>query len=144
MPRGSATGSFTFLVIAVLVFLLYLNPFFADGPFTGEARENCDLLDNPDQVLVISPVSRVEVYERKGDDPAPTVLLRAGDNKIRWCIYAVADSLSEVYDIEFRRYGPWFILGTEVEGIVHWTYGYELTGWYLGSFWGLRKYYYDW
>ncbi|HWP93992.1 MAG TPA: hypothetical protein VNN20_17550 [Thermodesulfobacteriota bacterium] len=141
---GSISAAFVFLVIAALVFLLYLNPFSADSPFTGEARENCDLLDNPEQVLVISPASRVEVYKRKGNDSAPTVLLRDGDNKIKWCVYATANSLSEVHDIKFRRYGPWFLFGTRVEGIVQWTYGYEWTGWYLGPFGGLRKYYYDW
>jgi hypothetical protein len=141
---GLISAAIVFLVIAALIFLFYLNPFSADGPFMGEARENCNLLNNPDQVLAISPVSRVEVYGRKGDDPAPTVLLRDGDNRIKWCVYAVADSLSEVYDIQFRRYKPWFILGTKVEGIVNWTYGYEWTGWYLGPLGGLVEYYYDW
>ncbi len=141
---GLILSAVIFLVVAALIFLFYLNPFLADGPFTGEARENCNLLRNPDQVFPIGSVSRFEVYEREGDDPAPTVLLRDGDNKIKWCVYAVAHSFSEVYDIEFRRYGTWFLIGTKVEGIVNWTYGYEWTGWYLGPFGGLRKYYYDW
>ena len=89
---GLISSAIIFLVIAVLVFLLYLNPFSADGPFMGEAREDCDSLDNPDQVLSISSVSRVEVYARKGDDLAPTVLLRDEDNKVKWCVYAVAHS----------------------------------------------------
>jgi len=72
------------------------------------------------------------------------VLLRDGNNEIKWCVYAVADSLSEVYDIEFHRYEPWFILGKKVEGIVHWTYGYEWDGWYLGPLDWLVEYYYDW
>jgi hypothetical protein len=141
---GSISAAVVFLVIAALVFLFYLNPFSADGPFTGEAREDCNVLNSTKQVLAVSPAIRVGVYERKGDDPAPTVLLRDGNNKIKWCIYAVADLSSEVYNIEFRRYEPWFILGTKIEGILNWTYSYEWTGWYLGPFGGLRKYYYDW
>ncbi|MGH7890617.1 MAG: hypothetical protein ACRENF_08720, partial [Thermodesulfobacteriota bacterium] len=72
---GLITVAIIFLAVAALVFLFILNPFLADGPFTGEARENCNLLHNPKQVLPLSSMSRLEVYERKGDDPAPTVLL---------------------------------------------------------------------
>jgi len=130
------------LVIAALIFLIYLNPFSADGPFTGEPRENCNQLENPAQVFLINSDNKIEIYERTGDDPAPTVLLRKNDKNIKWCVYA--DAHSEVYSIEFHRYGSWWIFGTKVEGIVNWTYGHEWTGWYLSPFGGLRKYYYDW
>jgi hypothetical protein len=139
---GIGLSVIVFLIIGALIFFFYLNPFSADGPFKGEARENCDQLENPVQVFPINSGNKIEVYERLQDDPAPTVLLRNNDNNIKWCVYA--DAHSEVYNIEFRRYGPCLILGTRVEGIVNWTYGYEWTGWYLGPFGGLIRYYYDW
>ena len=141
---GLVLSVMVFLAIGAVTFVFYVNPFQADGPFADEARENCDLLKSPFQIFPINSSYKVEVYERKEGDPAPTVLLRSGDNEIKWCIYAAAHSFFEVYHIEFQRYGPWFILGTKIEGIVNWTCGYEWTGWYLGPFGGLRKYYYDW
>lgn len=102
------------------------------------------MLKNPVQVFPIDADNSLEVYEREENGPAPTVLLRDRDSKIKWCVYAVAHTFSEVYTIEFRVYGRWFLVGTKVEGIVNWTYGYEWTGWYISPFGGLRKYYYDW
>ncbi|MGH7806678.1 MAG: hypothetical protein ACRENT_01135, partial [Thermodesulfobacteriota bacterium] len=68
------------LVITVLWFLFYLNPFTADGPFTGEPGENCNLLESPVQVFPINSGYRLEVYARKENYTAPTVLLRDRDN----------------------------------------------------------------
>jgi len=141
---GFALSAFIFVVIAALIFLFYINPFQADGPFTGETREDCNLLENPVQVFPISSSNRLEVYERKEGDPAPIVLSRNRDDNIKWCVYAVANSFSEVHTIEFVSYGPWFFIGTKVEGIVNWTYGYEWTGWYITPFGRLRNYYYAW
>jgi hypothetical protein len=144
ISTGLISSAVLLLVIAASVFVFYINPFTPDGPFTGEPRENCDLLKNPMQVFPIDAGNSLEVYAREENDPAPTVLLRDRDNKIKWCMYAVAHPFSDVYTIEFRGYGRWFLVGQKVEGIVNWTYGYEWTGWYLSPFGGLRKYYYAW
>ena len=130
--------------IGAVIFVFYVNPFQADGPFEGEARESCNLLKSPFQVFPINSSFNVEVNERKEGDPAPTVLLRDGDNEIKWCAYAAAHAFSEVHHIEFRRYGRRFFGGTKVEGIVNWTYGYEWTGWYLSFSGELEEYYYAW
>jgi hypothetical protein len=141
---GSVISAVVVSTMGIVIFVFYANPFQADGPFAGEERDHCGLLQSPLQVFPINSSWSVEVYERKEGDPAPSVLLREGNNEIKWCVYATAYTFSEVHHIQFQRYGSRFIFGTKVEGIVNWTYGYEWTGWYLGPFGGLSKYYYDW
>ena len=112
-----------------------------DGPFTGVARNHCDL-KNPRSTLMISPNKYLESFDPIEDEGAPTVRLM-NQGKIKWCIYAYGLDKTNVYSIEFSSIKKEEYDKKIIAGSVHWTFGHESAEWYLDNSGNLIEYWYS-
>jgi len=118
---------------------------FNDGPFHGRPRGEAPTRP-PDQVFPLYHRFSLEVYNAMTNEPAPTVLLRDGNTKIKWCIYAIADDMTNtvVKTIHFRTWRHYPFKEPRVRGLVCWTYGHEGTWWFISREGDLKEYWYSW
>lgn len=136
------------VVAAAWVYLLVFHyfqyvPLFDDGPFSGVVRNDLPG-GQPEQVLPIFEGLRLEVYARTESDPAPSVLLRAKDGAVRWCVYATGPEKTQVGSIEFLSYHSGWLTEPAVVGVVDWTFGRERTVWLIDRNGELKEYWYSW
>lgn len=132
-----------FLVATPLVMLETARPFSDDGPFRGTARADCPTR-TPDQSVLLSRGDRIESFDPRAGERAPTVRLRTPKGTNRWCIYADATRGTQVKSVRFGDDFRTPLGSTMVDGTVVWTYGTERASWYLGPRGGLRSFYYSW
>ena len=134
-------------VIFTLYFFLWWrtwNPFSDDGHFHGKPRESVPAR-HPDQVYSLYDRFTLEVYDATADDPAPTVLLKDKNSKIKWSIYALADDMdASVKSIRFHRWKHFPFREPRVFGIVDWTFGHEGAWWFISKEGELKEYWYSW
>lgn len=134
------------VVVTVLSYILIIgrwDPFVDDGPFHGVPRDHSHL-QKPIQTFSVYSGNQFEVYPKLPEDPAPTVLLRAGDGSVKWCVYAVGQEETVVDSIRFSSlrknpFGRPCVLGT-----VKWTFGNERTLWFINKNGELVEYYFSW
>lgn len=112
--------------------------------YHGRPRTGCDSLGAPASAVAIGRGRRIEAFERRPGDPAPTVRLLARGGRVKWCVYATAGKGQEVRSLRFDRVHTTLVGGTVAVGRVQWTHGDQATWWYLYPFGGLRAYFYWW
>ena len=117
---------------------------FEDGPYHGRPRLGCESLGTPGSAVAIGRGRRIEAFERRPGDPAPTVRLVTRGGRVKWCVYATADEGHEVRSLRFERAHSTLVGGTVAVGRVRWTNGDEAAWWYLSPFGGLRAYFFSW
>lgn len=147
----AATGIFivAYILCAVIALAFMLNrdwfPFMDDGPFHGEKRLDCPTT-KPNQKFQIWNELILNVYDKKKKDinEAPTVSLQNKGGKTLWCVYAIGNEGTYVKEIRFTDYKSGFPIGPKVRGQVTWTYGKEVTWWYIDKKGNLDEYWYSW
>ena len=112
------------------------------GPYHGRLRTGCESLGTPGSAAAIGRGRRIEAFERRPADPAPTVRLVTRGGRVKWCIYATVED-REVQSLRLDRAHTTLTGGTVVVGRVQWTYGNEAAWWYLDPFSGLRAYFFS-
>jgi hypothetical protein len=139
------TSAFLFLspIATLLILVFFFNPLQDDGPFEGIRRAAC-ASEAPQQIFKINSGRTVEVNSPKDEERAPTVLLRAKDGEVVWCIYATGQDFTIVRNITFSSFSEGYISGTTtLKGIVDWTFGRETTTWEIDED-GRYAYWYAW
>lgn len=130
------------LLLAITGYLFLKNLNLNDGPFYGERREECDLI-NPNSTLELSEGIRLESFPRGENERSATIRL-IKHNTIAWCIYAHAYSHSYVDKIDFHSLSNESYNNIKIEGSVHWTHGYEASIWHIDNNGELIEYWYSW
>ena len=115
---------------------------FEKGPYHGRPRTGCESLPGaPSSAVAVGRGRRLEAFERRPGEAAPTVRLVARDGRVKWCVYATAES-DAVTSLRFARVHRTLVGGTTVVGTVDWAFGREAAWWYLDRSGGLRAYFY--
>jgi hypothetical protein len=138
-----------FKLIAVLIFgvaavfiAFYQAIFrFNDGPFVATIAE-CPSTE-PKQVFGIGTGFHLRVHAPDTPELSPIVSL-VSDHNILWFIHADAYPNTDVKEIEFKSYLWWPVFRYRVTGVVNWTYGEEVTWWFIRGDGKLEEYWYSW
>jgi hypothetical protein len=117
------------------------KPWLDDGPFRGVPTA-CPSR-RPDQIFQWTDRAKLDVFDRKLGDPAPTVCLRHGQ-VCQWCVFATAYPKTEVSRIRFHARRGRIFGDAAVTGVVTWTFGNEATTWYIDERDKLKEYWYSW
>lgn len=134
------------LLVLLVVFFVNLFPSqwaleIDDGPFKGEERSSYPT-GTANQEKKIWQGMVLKVYDKQGEDPAPTVMLQDKKGDILWCIYATGDKNTVVDKMRFQWASP-FAKGY-IRGWVDWTYGGEVMWWLIEDSGRLEGYWYSW
>ncbi|CAG1022654.1 hypothetical protein DOJK_01814 [Patescibacteria group bacterium] len=136
-------GSIILLVttcVAIFIWQRPWMPFMDDGPFHGKIVTQIPN-EKPTQIFPINKFT-LEVYSPISNNEAPIVLLREGNNKVKWAIYAEAYEKTHVSSLKFKEYRT--IFDITIRGTVTWTYGNEVMWWYIDRNGTLKEYWYSW
>ena len=111
-----------------------------DGPFSGVPVQRMPER-SPDQIYHLGD-SYLEVHNSNIQGTAPIVTMRDKDSQIKWSIYAVGQNGTKVKSIEFIEHRT--LYDTIVRGQVNWTYGHEISKWYIKRDGTLKEYWFSW
>lgn len=131
------------IAFAIFIYKISNEPFMDDGPFTGTARNDCEL-NSPSSEIIINDNYTLQSFNSKVKDESPTVRLVGPSQEILWCIYADGYKETYVYEVSFsssKEVGYDRIL---VKGGVYWTYCHERALWYINKDGKLLEYWYSW
>jgi hypothetical protein len=145
LKAAGLTIAFLLAGLYCLVWYRTWSPFLDDGPFHGVNR--VDIPDGkPDQVFGIYGGLKLEVFDPHQDEPAPTVQSKNGRDEVLWCIYAVADGMTNttVRRIRFKDWRHFPFKQPRAYGMIEWTYGREASWWFIARDGRLVDYWYSW
>jgi hypothetical protein len=120
-----------------------------DDYYLGKTRQTPPPAGQPRQVFPLYNRFTLEVYDPATNEPAPTVLLRDQDGRMKWCIYACYACLAcpdereaLVKDVSFTAWRRWPFKELRVRGRALWRFGDQRTLWYLTEDGDLKGYWF--
>lgn len=148
------------IIISLPVFALwYLSwspGFFWDGPYYGIERAKCPVT-KPDQTVKIWNKMTLNVYDKIGNDIAPTIQVLDANDKQQLCMYVtetykepkkheILKNKSSVKLIRFlNNYNSVFFYNKpRIKGSVDWSGGPEGAIWIFNRNGKLEEYYFSW
>lgn len=138
--------TFTIFILLSIIsawYFLPLAPLFDDGPFRGVLTEGINDR-TPDQVFKIWDENVLEVFDSTRDTNSAIVQLRKPDNTILWAVFADGHYVGDTRSIRFHKAHRGYTRSGTVTGTVDWTYGNEVSYWFITQKGKIRDYWYSW
>ena len=104
----------------------------AAGPLQGTARVPCPS-STADQELLLPGGVRLEVLNRRSEEPHATVRVRTVSGELLSCIYASGPEGTRVDSLRFRSVARDWRGRVWATGVVNWDYGPEWMAWYFDA-----------